>query len=83
MQAEGSDCVCEFYQDCSFFDLHEGLENTVRIVQEVFCHGDGKKDCARYTVCRELGKEDVPTGLLPFQHLLADTMIAEKQEVPA
>ncbi|MDF7826297.1 hypothetical protein P4B35_19875 [Pontiellaceae bacterium B12227] len=83
MHDEGSDCVCEIFEECSFFDRNEGLNNTILTVQRIFCSGECKENCARYGVYQVLGPEHVPSDLLPFDHLTADHLIAGKTKVPA
>ncbi|QBG48871.1 hypothetical protein EGM51_16235 [Verrucomicrobia bacterium S94] len=76
--SEGTtECVCEFINECPFFERHEGLENTVRTVKEVFCYGE-KQDCALYQIAREIGIQHLPDELLPFDHLSVESILSQR-----
>lgn len=83
MHTEGSDCMCEMFQECAFFQENEGLDNTIKTVRDLFCSGGGKVNCARYAVLRDLGQENVPKDLLPFDYLAVEELIRGKEKVPA
>jgi hypothetical protein len=66
---------CEMLPNCSFFnDLMRGMPKHAELFKELYCRG-GKSICARYIVCRALGKEVVPPDLFPNEVSRADCIV--------
>jgi len=58
---------CEMIAKCIFFnDKMANMPAMAEIMKKKYCRGDNTK-CARYLVCKKLGKEKVPADLSPAQ----------------
>jgi hypothetical protein len=58
---------CEMIEKCIFFnDKMSDKPGTASIMKQKYCKGSNK-DCARYIVCKALGRERVPSDLFPIQ----------------
>ena len=58
---------CENIAKCIFFnDKMANKPGTANIMKKNYCEGDFKT-CARYIVCKKLGRESVPPDLFPNQ----------------
>ena len=56
---------CEFLQGCAFFNDKMSLEGGLgAIYKQRYCKGNFK-DCARYMVATQLGREHVTLSLFP------------------
>ena len=56
---------CEKISGCLFFnDKLTNMPALAGMLKERYCKGE-YKNCARYIVCNELGKENVPADLFP------------------
>lgn len=66
---------CEMIAKCIFFnDKMENKPATANMMKEKYCKGSFK-ECARYNVCKRLGKEKVPLDLYPSQHDKATELV--------
>jgi hypothetical protein len=62
-------------QKCVFFnDKMASKPATADIMKKKYCQGDFQ-DCARYKVCKAMGREKVPGDLFPSQLDRARAMI--------
>jgi hypothetical protein len=58
---------CELIEKCIFFnDQMANMTATVLVYKKLFCQQDSSK-CARYTVFKAIGRENVPSDLFPNQ----------------
>jgi len=58
---------CEMIVKCLFFnDKMTSKPGTAAIMKQKYCQGNNS-DCARYVVCKALGRERVPSDLYPIQ----------------
>ncbi|MDQ7830532.1 MAG: hypothetical protein RDU30_02260 [Desulfovibrionaceae bacterium] len=58
---------CEMIAKCIFFnDKMANMPAMAEMMKKKYCRGDNAK-CARYLVCKKLGKEKVPADLSPAQ----------------
>lgn len=58
---------CEMTPKCLFFnDKMANMPTTANLMKRKYCQGDFSA-CARYVVCKALGKEKVPADLTPSQ----------------
>lgn len=58
---------CEMIAKCIFFnDKMANKPATANLMKSKYCQGDFRS-CARYTVCKKLGREQVPCDLFPSQ----------------
>jgi hypothetical protein len=67
---------CEMISKCLFFnDKMANMPSTASMLKKKYCQGDFAK-CARYTVCKALGRERVPADLTPSQMDRAKLLLA-------
>jgi len=67
---------CEMIARCIFFnDKMANMPSTANMLKKKYCQGDFGK-CARYVVCKALGKEKVPSDLTPSQMDKAKLLLA-------
>ncbi|WP_235619914.1 hypothetical protein [Megalodesulfovibrio gigas] len=58
---------CEMLLKCIFFnDKMANKPGTANLMKEKYCKGDFQ-ECARYKVCKTLGRDKVPGDLFPSQ----------------
>ncbi|EPR41228.1 hypothetical protein dsx2_0315 [Desulfovibrio sp. X2] len=58
---------CEMIAKCIFFnDKMADKPGTAEMMKRTYCKGTFAK-CARYLVCKKLGREKVPSDLFPIQ----------------
>lgn len=58
---------CELLSGCIFFnDRMANMPSTSNVFKMMYCN-DNFEGCARYTVRKEAGKENVPEDLFPNQ----------------
>jgi hypothetical protein len=58
---------CELISKCLFFnDKMANMPTTANMMKRKYCQGD-YANCARYIVCKALGRENVPSDLTPSQ----------------
>ncbi len=58
---------CEMIAKCIFFnDKMAHMPAMAEMMKKKYCRGDNSK-CARYLVCKKLGREQVPADLSPAQ----------------
>ncbi|NCC06393.1 MAG: hypothetical protein EOM37_20620 [Proteobacteria bacterium] len=58
---------CELTTKCLFFnDKMTNMPSTANMMKRKYCQGDFEQ-CARYIVCKALGRDKVPTDLTPSQ----------------
>ncbi len=58
---------CEMIQKCLFFnDRMANKPGTAEMMKAKYCKGQFA-ECARYLVCKALGREKVPADLYPIQ----------------
>ena len=68
---------CELLAGCSFFhDKMAKVPKTAELMKNRLCRGN-KRECARYMVCKALGRDKVPPDLFPNQTDRANTIITE------
>jgi len=59
--------ACENIKGCPFFnDRLDNMPALASMYKKNYCEGEYEK-CARYVVCKKLGKEGVPDNLFPNQ----------------
>jgi hypothetical protein len=67
---------CELLAGCLFFnDKMKGTEGLGGLYKQGFCLGDNSK-CARYMVCKKLGRDAVPADLWPNMYKRANEMLS-------
>ena len=67
---------CELLAGCIFFnDKMADMPSTAEIIKIRYCRGDSS-DCARFVVCKSIGREKVPQDLFPNQTDRARQIIA-------
>lgn len=67
---------CELISKCIFFnDKMANMPSTANMLKKKYCQGDHTK-CARYVVCKALGREKVPGDLTPSQMDKARLLLA-------
>jgi len=67
---------CEMISKCLFFnDKMANMPATASMMKKKYCQGDFAK-CARYMVCKTLGREKVPADLTPSQMDKARLLLA-------
>ena len=58
---------CEMLEKCIFFnDKMSNMPSTANVIKLKYCNDDSTA-CARYMVCKALGREKVPPDLFPNQ----------------
>jgi hypothetical protein len=58
---------CEMLAKCIFFnDKMANMPAMAEMLKKKYCRGDNSA-CARYVVCKSLGREKVPGDLTPSQ----------------
>lgn len=68
---------CELLEKCIFFnDKMANMPSTAQVIKRKYCTGDSS-ECARYMVCKALGRERVPADLFPNQVEKAREVIAQ------
>ncbi|MCM2358763.1 MAG: hypothetical protein NDI77_11485 [Geobacteraceae bacterium] len=68
---------CELLEKCIFFnDKMANMPATAQVIKIKYCTGDSL-GCARYVVCKALGREKVPADLFPNQLEKANEVIAK------
>ena len=66
---------CEMIAKCLFFnDKLADKPGTAEMMKNRYCRGDFK-ECARYVVCKALGREKVPADMFPIHMDKAQAMI--------
>ncbi len=69
---------CELLGGCIFFSgKMEGMPSTAELIKLRYCKEDSK-NCARYMVCKALGRDRVPADLFPNHGERAKQLIAGK-----
>lgn len=67
---------CEMLSKCIFFnDKMQNMPVMATVMKKKYCQGDFSK-CARYLVCKALGREKVPSDLTPSQEDRAHKLLA-------
>ncbi|MEF3697436.1 hypothetical protein [Desulfolutivibrio sp.] len=67
---------CEMIAKCIFFnDKMANMPAMAEMMKKKYCRGDNTK-CARYLVCKKLGREKVPADLSPAQTDRAQAIMA-------
>jgi len=67
---------CELLEKCVFFNDKMGnMPSTASVIKMRYCMEDSS-GCARYLVCKALGRENVPADLFPNQEDRARQLIA-------
>lgn len=67
---------CELLEKCIFFnDKMANMPSTAEVIKLRYCQG-GSDSCARYMVCKALGREKVPGDLFPNHNERALQIIA-------
>lgn len=69
---------CECIQGCPFFNGRMAITMSaiVESMKKKYCQGSNA-DCARHMIARTLGKEHVPTDLIPNQVDRAKGILAQ------
>lgn len=66
---------CENLPGCAFFnDAIPNMPITAQYLKNTYCT-DKPHTCARYIVCKALGKDHVPLNLFPEELTRAETII--------
>lgn len=66
---------CEMIAKCIFFnDKMASKPGTAEMMKRKYCQGSNA-ECARYVVCKALGRDKVPGDLFPIQMERAAAMI--------
>lgn len=69
---------CEMLEKCIFFnDKMANMPSTAEVIKLRYCKDDSE-GCARFMVCKALGREKVPEELFPNQVDRAKKIIAGK-----
>lgn len=67
---------CEMIEKCVFFnDKMADKPGTASMMKQRYCKGNNS-ECARYVVCKALGREKVPGDLYPIQIDRAKSLVA-------
>lgn len=67
--------ACEMIEKCIFFnDKMADKPGTAEIMKTKYCKGQFM-ECARYKVCKALGRDKVPADLYPIQVDRAQALI--------
>lgn len=67
---------CELLEKCVFFNDKMGnMPSTANVIKLRYCKEDSS-GCARYLVCKALGRDKVPIDLFPNQGDRARQLIA-------
>ncbi|MCM0755038.1 hypothetical protein M7784_07230 [Desulfovibrio aminophilus] len=67
---------CEMLERCIFFnDKMASMPTMADMMKKKYCRGDNSK-CARYMVCKKLGREAVPPDLTPSQTDRAEGLLS-------
>lgn len=67
---------CELLEKCIFFnDKMANMPSTSEVIKIRYCREDNS-ECARYMVCKTLGREKVPGDLFPNDLAKARQIIA-------
>lgn len=75
-----SECDCENLVVCPFFSENMGDDDGItELYVKSLCQGGKKEDCARYIVCKALGRENVPKDLYPLELDRAKAILAEAE----
>ena len=70
---------CELLKGCVFFNDKIKVSDALgEMYKQRFCLGDNS-ECARYTVFKALGRENVPADLFPNMFKRANKIIADKK----
>lgn len=70
---------CELLEKCVFFnDKMANMPSTASVIKLRYCKEDSS-GCARFLVCKMLGREKVPADLFPNQEDRARQIIAAAQ----
>ncbi len=71
---------CELLKGCIFFnDKMKDSDALAEMYKRRFCLGDNT-ECARYTVFKALGRENIPADLFPNMFERAKKILAENQK---
>jgi hypothetical protein len=66
---------CEMLPQCSFFNGRMAhMHNTAELYKDQYCKKNSSS-CARYMVCKALGKAHVPADLFPNMEAKAQKII--------
>jgi hypothetical protein len=66
---------CENLLGCPFFnDVISNMPSTAQYLKNTYCT-DKPHMCARYMVCKTLGKDQVPLDLFPDERSMAERII--------
>ncbi|HEU6436218.1 MAG TPA: hypothetical protein VE028_02075 [Nitratidesulfovibrio sp.] len=66
---------CEMIEKCIFFnDKMANKPGTAEMMKKNYCQGSWQ-ECARYKVCKSLGRDKVPGDLFPSQMDRAKTLM--------
>lgn len=69
---------CEMLEKCIFFNNKmANMPSTAEVIKLRYCKGESA-ECARFMVCKALGREKVPAELFPNQVDMAGKIIAAK-----
>ena len=67
---------CELLAKCIFFnDKMANMPAMAEMLKKKYCRGDSS-NCARFVVCKSLGREKVPGDLTPSQMDRAQKLMA-------
>ncbi len=67
---------CELLQTCTFFDDGGGYSPELNhMMKEHYC-ADRCEDCARYRAIHCLGRDNVPSFMLPTEHDRVEQLLA-------
>jgi hypothetical protein len=68
--------ACQLTETCVFFkEQMMNMPSATAVYKAIYCNDDFDK-CARYTVLKALGRENVPPDLFPNQILRAGKIIS-------
>lgn len=67
---------CELFNGCMFYNNRMAdMPVTADLMKNKYCRGD-KEMCARYRVCKALGREKVPPNLFPNEYERAKELVS-------
>ncbi|HOK66649.1 MAG TPA: hypothetical protein PK054_09380 [Anaerohalosphaeraceae bacterium] len=73
--------TCKYLQGCAFFNdpSVQRFQTLFDQLKADYCHGNFA-DCARYQVASRIGREHVPTSMLPTQLQWAEMILRRHSE---
>lgn len=68
--------TCELIEKCIFFnDQMANMPSTADVYKRMYCK-ENSSECARFLVCKKLGRDRVPANLFPNETSRAQQLMA-------